>query len=131
VVKYHGKKGLLYMSTTGTGAAASVSQLTEWSLDMATDKVDVTAFGDTNKTYVVGMKDLSGSFAGFWDSDSDTIYDASESSDGVNMYLYPSSDAIGKYFYGPAWVDMSISVSVTDAVKVSGSFNARGTWGQV
>lgn len=131
MVKYHGRRGMVYMSTSGTGDATSIAQLTEWSLDMATDKVDVTAFGDANKNYVVGLKDLSGSFAGFWDSASDSIYDASESADGVKMYLYPSSDAIGKYFYGPAWIDMNISVSVSDAVKVSGSFSANGSWGAV
>jgi hypothetical protein len=126
--KYHGRHGVVYMSTTGTGVATNVAQLTEWSIDMATDKVDVTAFGDGNKTYVQGLKDLSGSFSGFWNDAADTIYDAAASADGVKMYLYPSSDASGKYFYGPAWVDMSVSTSVSDAVKISGSFSANGTW---
>ncbi len=127
--KYHGRKGLLYMSTSGTGAATSIAQLTEWTLDMATDKVETTSFGDTNKTYVQGLKDISGSFSGFWNDASDDIFTGSDSSDGVKLYLYPSSDAISKYWYGPAWVDVSVSVSVSDAVKISGNFSANGAWG--
>jgi hypothetical protein len=49
----------------------------------------------------------------------------------VKLYLYPSSDATGKYFYGPAWVDFSIEVPVDGAATISGSFAANGAWGQV
>jgi hypothetical protein len=91
----------------------------------------VTSFMDSNKTYVVGLKDLQGSLSGFWDSASDDLFEAVDSADGVKMYLYPSDDAIGVYWYGPAWVDMSITTSVSDAVKVSGSFSANGSWGSV
>lgn len=126
---YHGRKGVVYMSTTGTGEAVSIAHLTDWSLDMAMDKVETTSFGDPNKTYVVGLKDLKGSLSGFWDSASDDLFEAVDSDDGVKMYLYPSADAAGIYWYGPAWVDMSVSVSVGDAVKVSGSFSANGPWG--
>lgn len=127
---YHGRRGLVYMSTSGTGAAASISSLTSWSLDMSRDTVEVTAFGDTNKTYVSGLKDIKGSFEGFWDDTSDTVYDGSDSSDGVKLYLYPSADAITKYWYGPAWLDMSVETGVGDAVKISANFSAAGAWGQ-
>lgn len=127
--RYHGKKGVAYISTTGTGNAAAVT-LTEWSLDMATDKVEVTSMGDANKQYVQGLKDISGSLSGMWDSAEDTLLDASESSDGVKIYLYPSSDAPTIYFYGPAWLDASISNSVSGAVSLSGSFVANGSWGR-
>lgn len=118
------------MSTTGSGAAVNVISLNTWSLDMPTDKVEVTAFGDTNKQYVVGLSDASGSISGFWDDTSDALYDASRSADGIKMYLYPSSDAPTKYFYGPAWVDFSISQGVSEAVAVSASYSANGAWGQ-
>ena len=47
------------------------------------------------------------------------------------MYLYPSSDAPTKYWYGPAWVDFSITVASDAAVAVSASFAANGDWGQL
>lgn len=129
MAKYHGRKGVVYLSTTGTGTASSVT-LTEWSLNRATDRVDVTSFGDANKTYVQGLPDLQGSFSGVWDHADTKIFDAASSSDGCKLYLYMSSDASGLYFYGPAWLDASITTSVSDAVKISGTFAANGSWGQ-
>lgn len=128
--KYHGKKGLVYISTSGSGAAVSVGQLTKWSLNMGTDRVETTAFGDSNKNYVQGYDDVQGEIAGFWNDASDILFDAADSADGCKMYLYPSSDAISKYWYGPAWLDVSIDVANNGAVSVSGTFAANGNWGR-
>jgi hypothetical protein len=119
------------MSTTGGGTAVSVVNMKAWSLSMPTDKIEVTAFGDANKKYVQGLPDVSGDLSGWWDDTSDALYDASRSTDGVKMYLYPSSDAASKYWYGPAWVDFSIDVDVSGAIEVSASFVANGAWGQL
>ena len=62
--RYAGKTGLVYLSTSGTGAATSIAQLTNWTLDMTTDKLDTTCFGDTNKTYVQSLEGHQGHFQG-------------------------------------------------------------------
>src|SRR5262245_9090105 len=98
---------------------------------MPTDKVETTSFEDGNKTYVMGYPDRRGNLAGFWDNTEDKLFQASISADGIKMYLYPSADAPTKYFYGPAWLDASIDVSTSDAVKVSAEFVANGSWGQL
>ena len=131
MARYHGRKGVIYISTTGSGAAVAAVALRSWSLNMPTDKVEVTAFGDSNKTYVQGLPDASGDLAGWWDDTSDALYDASRSADGVKLYLYPSSDAPTKYWYGPAWVDFSITTAHDAAVAVSAAFVANGAWGQM
>lgn len=130
MAKYHGRKGRVYISTSAAGNAAPVGGLMEWSLDMPTDKVETTEFGDDNKTYVQGLKDLTGAMSGYWRDDVDTLFTAAESADGCKIYLYPSLDAPTKYWYGPAWVDASVQVGVTDAVKVSANFAANGAWGR-
>lgn len=130
MARYSGKGGLVYMSTSAAGAAASLLQMTEWSLNMPTDKQEVTAFGDTNKAYVLGLPDLTGSLSGFWDDTDDNMYDASRSADGVRMYLYPTDLVLTKYWYGPAWVDFSITVPVAGPVAISGDFAGNGAWGQ-
>jgi hypothetical protein len=130
-MRYHGREGRVYMSASGTTEAVSVANLTAWTLDMPRDRVDVTAFGDANKVYVAGLKDITGTLSGFWDDTSDALYDGAESSDGVLFYLYPSANVLTKYFYGPAWVDMAIAVGVSDAVSISGNFGAKGAWGQM
>lgn len=129
MARYHGRSGVVYISSSGTGAAVTVASLSQWTLDFKRDKVDTTSFGDGNKTYVVGLKDCSGKISGFWDdTSSDLLFDASDSADGCKMYLYPSADAPSKFFSGPAWLDLSIDTSNKDAVKVSGDFSANGTW---
>ena len=128
---YAGRKGVIYMSTTGGGTAVTLINMKSWSLNMPTDKIETTAFGATNKTYVQGLPDATGDVSGWWDDTSDALYDGSQSTNGVKLYLYPSSDAPSKYWYGPAWVDFSIDVDVNGAVEVSASFVANGAWGQL
>jgi hypothetical protein len=129
LARYHGRKGRLYLATSGTGTAVPVASLSSWSLDYSTDKEEVTAFGDANKTYVQGLPDVSVEFSGFWDDTDTTLKTAALSSDGTKVYLYPSTDAATKYAYGPAWADFSIEVAVDGAVTVSGTIAANGSWG--
>jgi hypothetical protein len=128
MARYAGRKGLVYIGTSGGGVAAAVISLNSWSLNRATDKIEVTSFLDSNKTYVQGLPDLRGSFAGFWDDTETKLFTAAASSAAVNMYLYPSQDALTKYGYGLAWLDASLDCSVSDAVKVSSDFVAGGSW---
>lgn len=128
MARYHGKSGVVYMSSSGSGTATQVASLSAWELNMETDYVEVSAFGDTNKTYVQGLKDLAGSLSGFWEDSQDVLFDAAESADGVKMYLYPSSNAPTVYFYGPAWVNASISTGIAQAVTVAAQFRANGNW---
>ena len=130
MAKYHGKSGAVYMSTSGS-ATASIVTLRAWSLEMATERVDTTSFGASNKTSVQGLPDVSGQLSGFWDDTEDTLYDASRSSDGVKLYLYPSSLVPTKYWYGLANVDFNIDNAVDQAVTISGTFAAAGDWGQM
>jgi hypothetical protein len=130
MARYHGNKGAVYGSTTGSGTAGPFISLSAWTGDFATDKVEVTAFGDLNKAYVQGLKDIKGTLSGFWDSADDSLFDAADSTDGAKLYLYPASTAPTIYFYGPAWLDASINVSVSGAVTVSANYVANGAWGR-
>lgn len=126
---YAGKSAVVYMSTTGTGAATSVLQLNAWSINATTDKIEVTPFGSANKTYVQGLPDIQGTFGGFWNDGESKPFTGSASTDGVKFYLYPTASAPTKYWYGPAWLDLSMDVGVSGAVTISGNFAANGSWG--
>lgn len=129
MARYHGRRGRVLLSTDGSSAAVAVVSLSEWALNMATDRVEVTAFGDANKVYVQGLKDVSGTFAGFYDDTETTIWSAVDSADGVKVYLYPNhTDAPSLYAYGTAFLDLSINTGVNAAVAVNGSFGAAGAW---
>lgn len=95
---------------------------------MKTNKIDVTSFGDTNKTTVQDLPDITGSFAGNWDDTETTLMTARSSADGAKLYLYPSLDAVTKVASGVAWVDVSVTVDATGKASVSGSFSANGPW---
>lgn len=126
---YHGRGGVVYLSTSGSGTASSVLNITEWSIDRDTDVVEVTSFGDSNKTYVQGLANLQGSFSGFWNDTETKIFTAASSTDAIKLYLYPSSSITTKYAYGTAWLSASISTSVSGAVAISGNFSAATSWG--
>lgn len=132
MARYHGKTGRAYVSTTGTGAAVAVIAMTDWSISLARDKVEVTAFGDTNKQYVQGLPDVSGSISGWFDDTETTLYTAADSADGCKIYLYPdAANAPARYWYGPAFLDIGeVATGVTAAVSVSSNFVANGAWGR-
>lgn len=129
MARYHGRKGRLYLATSGSGTAVPVASLSSWSLDYSTDREETTAFGDANKTYVQGLPDVSVEFSGFWDDSDSTVRTAAASADGSKAYLYISTDAASKYAYGPCWVDFSVEVAVDGAATISGSIAANGSWG--
>jgi hypothetical protein len=131
MARHHGKHGIILLSTTQAGVPTQTISLTSWGIDMSTDLVEVTAFGDPNKVYVQGLKDIKGTIGGWWDDSDDTLFEASESIDGCFLYLYPSADVPGKMWYGPAWMSASINTDVKDAVGVTGTFAAAGAWGRV
>jgi hypothetical protein len=128
MARYHGQRGVVYISTTGTGTATTTASLSAWTLDLDTDLVETTSFGDSNKTYVQGLRNVQGTISGFWDDTETKLFTASTSSDGCKLYLYPSSTATSKYAYGPAWLSVSLDTGVGDAVTVSANFSANGSW---
>jgi predicted secreted protein len=127
-VKYAGKNGLVYLSTTGTASATSVGGFRSFTFDGSAEKIDVTSFGSTNRESVLSFPAFRGTIEGLWLSDDTVLRQASASADGTNLYLYPSSNAITKWVGGPAWIDMSLASAVDAAVTTSASFEARGAW---
>lgn len=123
------RTAVVYISTTGAGAPSNAAQLNKWTINRTTDKIEVTSFGDANKTYVQGLPDVKGTFSGFWNDTESKPFTGAASSTGINMYLYPDSTAPTKYWYGPAWLDVSMDCSVAGAVTISGNFAANGSWG--
>ena len=81
-----GKTGAVYLAIeSATGVATQCIKLNAWTLNRATDTFEVSAFGDTNKTYVQGLPDLKGTISGFWDdSETKPFAGAISSSSGKN-----------------------------------------------
>jgi hypothetical protein len=131
-LKLHGKNGAIYINgPKGTGV--KVTTTTEWTLNLSRDYVDATVFGDTNKTYLVGLKDIQGTYAGLLDLSGDYLINTSNS-DTINLYLYGDDTNVNStgapilVAYGPSLMDASITASNSDAIKMTGNFRASGNW---
>jgi len=112
------------MALTSGGTAEPVAYQASWSINFATNKIDVTAFGDTNKSYVAGLPDASGQFAGFYDDSSVQTYTAATDGIARKFYLYLNTTSNTQYFFGTILPDMTIDSSVDGATTVSASWAA-------
>jgi len=130
MARYAGKSGRIYVGASAGGAAVAVIAQSKWSLNLARDRFEVTAFGDSNKQYVQGLPDVSFTFSGFYDDTEDTIFSAADAAAGVNVYLYPdAANAPTKYWYGTAYIDITeVGVDAAGANTIAGSGQAAGTW---
>lgn len=125
-----GRYGTVKWDPLGTGLGSPATLLVainKWQLSLKTDYEDVTCFGDTNKVYVPGMRDISGSIGGFWNSDNVVIFDATESVTPGWLELAPNSTEPTFLFSGLAYLDADIDCSL-GAPKVTSSFKAAGPW---
>lgn len=130
MAKYSGRRGRVLLAATGAGTPTAVLGISKWSLDLSQDTIETTEFGDTNKTYVPALRDVTGSFEGFWNDAESKLFAGAQSDTGTQIYLYPDiTNAPTKYAYGPAWISTSMETDVGDAVKQSVEFSANGAWG--
>ena len=125
--KLHGKNGAIYIGGP-KGVGIKVTTKTEWTLSLNRDYVDATVFGDLNKTYLTGLRDIQGTYAGLLDTSGDYMVNATVS-DAELLYLYADDTATAVCVaYGSAFIDASLTASNTDAVKCNGNFRASGNW---
>ena len=126
--KLHGKNGAIYLDGP-KGSGTKVATKTEWALNLNRDYVDATVFGDTNKSYLTGLKDVSGTYAGILDVSGDLLLNASDE-DTVQTYLYADDRDSFEVLIasGPGLFDAAITASNTDAVRITGNFRAAGNW---
>lgn len=131
MARYHGKSGVVYASTSGTAVAASVASINSWQLAFPRDQDDATSFLDNNKRRMYGLGDVRGRLSGFWDNADESLFTGADSADGVLMYLYPSRNAITKYWYGPAFLQIdTLETDVNRTIRFTATFDAAGDWGR-
>lgn len=126
-----GRNGRVYMNLASGGTAEPLPFLASWSLNQATDKIEVTAMGDSNKTYVSGLPDCSGEFSGFYDDATVQTYTAAVDGIARKLYIYPSILTAGQYWYGTSLPDFNVSSSVSGAVELTASWNAASAFTKI
>lgn len=126
MAKKHGKNGAIYLGGA-IGVGTLVSTKTEWSVQLNRDYVDATVFGDTNKTYLAGLRNFQGNYAGLLDTDGDSMLDASALDEQL-IYLYAQVAPPILVAHGSGFIDANVTCSNTDAVRITGEFRAQGNW---
>lgn len=120
MAKLHGKGGSITIGGT------LVAEKTEWTLNMARDRVDATVFGDTNKTYLLGLPDVTGTYAGFLNTAGDAMLTAASDGDAVAIaVLAETGTEVGS---GSGFIDATVTCNVNDGIRINGNFVAAGPW---
>jgi len=127
-VKLHGKNAAIYLGGAKGSGGVKVASKTDWTLRRNRDYVDATVFGDTNKTYLAGLPNVEGSFAGLMDTSGDLLLNAA-TSDSTDIYLYADDGGTPVLIAnGPGLIDGNVTSSSTDAIRFTGEFRASGAW---
>jgi hypothetical protein len=128
VARRAGRNARVFMSLASGGTAEPIAFVKSNSLSAATDKFEVTAFGDGNKIYVAGLPDSSGSFDFWYDDATTQTYTAAVDGIARKFYFYPDFvNSPTVYWYGTWLVDFSITATVDGAIDGSASWNAAST----
>lgn len=119
-----GRKGRVYFEVASGSTAIPLAFVSKWSINAQTDKIDVTSFEDSNKTYVAGLPDASGTFEGFYDDASAQTYTAATDGVARKFYLYPTVASTSTYWFGTVLADFSANGDVAGGVAFSASWSA-------
>jgi hypothetical protein len=119
-----GQKGALYVAIASGGSAERIAFLTQWAMNFATDKTDVTSFDDFNKTYVSGKPDAQGTFQGWYDNATAQTYTAATDGIARKLYLYPDRDVNTQYWFGTGLFDFNATGQQDGAIAITGAFAA-------
>jgi len=118
------QKAALYVAIASGGTAERITFLTQWALNFATDKTDVTSFDDANKTYISGKPDASGTFSGWYDNATAQTYTAAVDGVARKFYLYPDRDVNTQYWFGTGLFDFNATGQQDGAIAITGAFAA-------
>ena len=122
-----GRNGRVYIGLASGGTAEPLTFVAKWSLNAKTNKIDVTAMGDTNHVYVNGLPDASGSVSGWYDDATVQTYTAATDGVARKFYLYPSLSTATQYWFGTVLPDFNVESDVDGAVGMSFDWAAAST----
>ena len=129
MARIHGDRGKVEWDATGGSTMVELGDTSKFTLNLTRDRVDATAFGDTNKQKLQGLPDFNGTLSAFWNlSTSPALFDVILGTVAPKLRLIPSRDEPTGYFEGLAYVDGSIDADVNGAVTIAATFDAAGNW---
>ena len=123
----HGKSTDFAIDDTG-GSSRNISDtLTDVSFPQTIDTAETTAFGSSNKSYIVGLKDTTISVSGIWDATVDGYLSGTEPASRTFIYGPAGSTSGNVKYTGEAiMTNYSQSNPVGDVVTFTADFQVTG-----
>ena len=123
----HGKSTDFAIDDTG-GSSRNISDtLTDVSFPQTIDTAETTAFGSSNKSYIVGLKDTTISVSGIWDATVDGYLSGTEPASRSFIFGPAGSTGGNVKYTGEAIItNYSQSNPVGDVVTFSADFEVTG-----
>ena len=120
----HGRTGVIQIDSV------AVAHIKSWSYSESVDEVDVTAMGDTAKSYQAGLRDGTLDIECMWDAadaGQEDILDGLEAGTGITVNIYPTGATTnGEPFYTGTITITSNEVSAGVDDMVTAKFSGRG-----
>ena len=124
----HGKSTDFAIDDTG-GKSRNISDtLTDVSFPQTIDTAETTAFGSSNKSYIVGLKDTTISVSGIWDATVDGYLSGTEPAS--RSFIFGPAGTTGgnvKYTGEAIMTNYSQSNPVGDVVSFTADFQVTGS----
>ncbi len=122
-----GRYGKVSWDPAGGSALVQIISINSWKGSFKTEYEDVSCFGDTNRVYIPGLMDISGTFEGFWNSAELALFRAAMQPTPGTLQLMPNTTESAFFWQGLAYIGADIDCSL-NAPKVSAEFKAGGAW---
>ena len=123
----HGKSTDFAIDDTGGSSRNISNTLTDVSFPQTIDTAETTAFGSSNKSYIVGLKDTTISVSGIWDATVDGYLSGTEPAS--RSFIFGPAGSTGgnvKYTGEAIMTNYSQSNPVGDVVTFSADFQVTG-----
>ena len=114
-----GHNGYIYVSGIALQGANA------WSIDIATESVELRKFGDSWVDRCTTFNSWSGSIDAI--DDIKTLVDAATAGDSLPLYIYPDRNETGEYFSGNAIFGANSAGDTGSAVTAGTSFEGDGS----
>lgn len=120
-VPKHGKNGLIYVS------GAELVGANAWTVDIATDSVELPIFGDTWKKRAAGLSGFSGTLTVWQLEDSKQLATAASAGTTVALIIYPDRESQADHYSGDAIFGFGASGGVDSGVGETATFEGDDT----
>jgi hypothetical protein len=91
----------------GASVATPVAEGRGFKISVPQDWLEDTSWGDTNKTYMAGLRDFKGNLTKWYDDAAFILEDAANAATLLKFYWYPDRAATGDYWYWSGYAGLT------------------------